>query len=64
MLVKRTTRKLYGKYGDEFSQDYYKNKAIVRERTNITSPKIINTIAGYATRMAKKAKEDTLPDKN
>ena len=63
VLVKRTTKKLFERFGNEFSEDYYKNKEIVRKHTNITSSKIINTISGYATRLVKQGKEEKTPRK-
>ena len=63
VLIKRNTQKLFDKYSSEFSEDYKKNKEIVRNHTNITSRKIINIIAGYATRLTKQSKEDKVPRK-
>jgi len=53
LLVKRITKKLISEYGDEFSTDYSKNKSIVSKFTNISSKKIRNIVAGYATRLVK-----------
>jgi ribosomal protein S17E len=62
-LVKRNTQKLFKKYGEEFSEDFYNNKKVVREHTNIDSAKIVNIIAGYATRLVKQSKEEKTPRK-
>ena len=53
LLVKRITKKLINEYGDEFSTDYSKNKTLVSRLTNISSTKIRNIVAGYATRLVK-----------
>jgi|TARA_Y100000310_G_scaffold123379_1_gene122151 small subunit ribosomal protein S17e len=53
LLVKRITRKLMEKYGDQMSEDYVKNKELVSKFTDVSSSKIRNVIAGYATRLVK-----------
>ena len=53
LLVKRVTKKLINEYGSEFSTDYSKNKTLVSRLTNISSTKIRNIVAGYATRLVK-----------
>lgn len=63
ILVKRTSKKLFERFGEQFSQDFYKNKEIVRKNTNITSPKIINTISGYLSRLVKQSKQEPTPRK-
>ena len=40
-------------YGDELTEDFPKNKELVSKFTDVESIKIRNTIAGYATRLAK-----------
>ena len=42
----------------EFSEDYNKNKEILKKYAVIKSPKIRNVIAGYAARLVKQSKED------
>ena len=63
VLIKRTTKKLFERFGGEFTEDYKKNKDIVRNHTNIASRKITNIIAGYATRLVKQSKEEKTPRK-
>tara|TARA_Y100000310_G_C20348814_1_gene653319 strand:+ start:372 stop:623 length:252 start_codon:yes stop_codon:yes gene_type:complete len=60
LLVKRITKKLIADFGDEFTEDYDKNKEVVSKHTSGTSPKIRNVIAGYTTRLIKQQKN---PDK-
>ncbi|MFC2133822.1 30S ribosomal protein S17e [Bacteroidota bacterium] len=52
-LVKRVTHKLLHEHGEEFSQDFNKNKKLVGELTDVDSKKIRNVIAGYLTRLKK-----------
>lgn len=58
ILVKRVTKKLVEEHKDEFSEDYNKNKEVLRKYINVRSPKIRNVIAGYTTRLVKQSKED------
>jgi small subunit ribosomal protein S17e len=53
MLIKRTTGDLIEKYGEEFTQNFDENKKILDSKTKITSKKMRNIIAGYATRLKK-----------
>ena len=62
-LVKRNTQKLFEKFGSEFTEDFYKNKEVIRKHAVISSSKIVNIIAGYATRLAKQRKEEKIPRK-
>lgn len=52
-LVKRMTRKLIEDYPEEVTTDFNKNKEVVSQHLPEQSKKIRNTIAGYATRLAK-----------
>jgi len=54
-LVKRTARQLLEAYGDEFSEDFDKNKTIVSKYINV-SKKLRNVIAGYIVRLKKQEK--------
>ena len=58
ILVKRVTKQLVSEHLKELSDDYTKNKEIIKKYVNIKSPKIRNVIAGYATRLFKQSKED------
>lgn len=58
VLVKRTTHKLFKNFADKFSEDFYKNKEIIRAHTNISSNKIINIIAGYTVRLVKQRRQN------
>ncbi|MBT4823788.1 30S ribosomal protein S17e [Candidatus Woesearchaeota archaeon] len=55
-LIKRIGSKLFKLHGDEFSNDYKKNKLKVAELAEIRSKKLKNIIAGYTTRLARSNK--------
>ena len=57
ILVKRVTKQLVNEHIGEFSEDYNKNKEILKKYANIQSPKIRNVVAGYAARLVKQSKE-------
>jgi small subunit ribosomal protein S17e len=53
MLIKRTTEELMEKHGEEFTTSFDDNKKILGSKAKISSKKIRNIIAGYATRLKK-----------
>jgi len=57
VLVKRVTKQLVAEHAEEFTEDFYKNKEILKKYTVIASPKLRNVIAGYVSRLIKQAKE-------
>ena len=52
-LLKAVTKELMEKYGDKFDTDFEKNKEIVTKYADISSKKLRNIIAGYASRLKK-----------
>ena len=52
-LIKRITKKLVTQFGGEFAPDFSKNKLAVSGFTDVSSKKLRNVIAGYATRLIK-----------
>lgn len=56
-LIKRTTRKLLRLHGEELKKSFEENKKALSELAVISSKKLRNSIAGYATRLKKKEKE-------
>jgi small subunit ribosomal protein S17e len=54
MLIKRTTTEIMAKHGEEFTNDFNQNKRVLDSKLKISSKKIRNVIAGYATRLKKK----------
>lgn len=58
ILVKRVTKQFVKEHLEELSEDYTKNKEVLRKYISTKSPKIRNVIAGYATRLFKQSKED------
>lgn len=57
-FVKASAHKIYNKGGDEFSENFENNKEVVKKHADIPSKKMRNTIVGYITRLAKKAKTE------
>ena len=51
-LAKRTTNKFFREFGEHFTKDFAKNKAIVKKLATFESKKLVNSIAGYVTRLA------------
>ena len=54
-LVKRSTKELLEAYGDNFTNDFSENKNLMINFTSIKSKKLRNVIAGYVTRLKKRA---------
>ena len=55
--IKRIARKLFEEHKDSFSEDFDSNKKIASQLVE-TSKKIRNAIAGYITKLAKKANQE------
>lgn len=60
MLIKRVTNQLMDEHPGKFTTDFQENKAIVEELSDVSSKKIRNIIAGYATRLKKKQEAQAL----
>lgn len=56
-LIKRSTKELVEKHGNELSADFSKNKEVVNKRVDVSSKKLRNIMAGYASRLVKKQKQ-------
>ena len=56
MLIKRVTLELVGRYKNELGTEFQHNKEVIARVTKTNSNKIRNIIAGYATRLMRKAK--------
>lgn len=54
-LIKRTTEEIMEKNGADFSTDFNENKRVLDSKLRISSKKMRNVIAGYATRLKKNA---------
>ncbi|MBT7903786.1 30S ribosomal protein S17e [Candidatus Woesearchaeota archaeon] len=52
-LAKRKTNELMKKHGEQFTEDFDKNKVVVDRYTDVSSKKLRNVIAGYATRLTR-----------
>lgn len=57
VLVKRIGHQLMELYGNEFTDDFEKNKEIVDKLIEAPSKKLKNVIVGYVTKLVKKSKE-------
>lgn len=55
--IKNMSHKVYARYSEQITEDFAKNKEIVRAHVNIPSKKILNSVAGYVTRLSKQAKK-------
>jgi len=53
-LIKRKTKELLDSYSERFTTDFTENKKITAQLAEISSKKLRNIIAGYATRLKKK----------
>jgi len=49
--VKKIARELVERFPDKFTTDFESNKKLVDALTNISSTKMRNRVAGYATRL-------------
>ncbi|MFA5797840.1 MAG: 30S ribosomal protein S17e [Candidatus Woesearchaeota archaeon] len=56
MLIKRTTKEIMAKYNDDFVVDFEQNKRVLDAKMKISSKKMRNVIAGYATRLKKQGR--------
>ena len=54
VLIKRQTKDLLRKYGEQFTSDFSQNKVLVTQYMKIPSKKLRNIVAGYVTRLKKK----------
>ncbi len=56
-LIKRLTHKLIKEYGHLFKKDFTENKLVVKGLLENCSPKMLNVISGYVTRLMKRGIE-------
>ena len=57
LMIKRITHELMETHSDKFSNDYKKNKEILKGLVSTDSKKLMNVMAGYVTRLVRKRKE-------
>jgi len=50
-FVKKTAKRLHDQHGEKFTDDFTKNKEIIKELIDIRSKKLRNIIAGYVTNL-------------
>ena len=53
-LTKRTTEEIMAEHGKDFMTDFEQNKIILDSKVHVSSKKLRNIIAGYATRLKKR----------
>lgn len=49
--IKRVAKEILERYGDRLSDDFDRNRAVVREVVDTSSKRVLNRIAGYLTRL-------------
>ena len=52
-MIKRVTQQLMRDHKDTFSEDFVKNKELIKNFLVINSPKLSNIVAGYITKLVK-----------
>ncbi|MCA9460377.1 MAG: 30S ribosomal protein S17e [Nanoarchaeota archaeon] len=57
-FVKSSAAKIYEKGSEEFTDNFEKNKEVVKKHAEIPSTKLRNTIVGHITRIAKKSETE------
>ena len=55
--IKRITHELVSLHGDKFTDNYEKNKEVLKNLITTSSKKLRNAIAGYAARLVKQSRE-------
>ena len=59
--IKRTALELLEKHKNIFAKEFGENKQLVDKFTDVPSKKLRNAIAGYLTRIVKRAEEKAIP---
>ncbi len=59
-LIKRISLQLFEKYSNEFATDFNANKGIILKFIDLKYKRLRNPIAGYLTRLAKRAKDQEI----
>jgi ribosomal protein S17E len=58
--IKNLSHKIYARFSAMITEDFAKNKEVVRGLVNIPSKKILNSVSGYVTRLSKMAKKKSM----
>jgi small subunit ribosomal protein S17e len=53
-FVKTVAHELYKEHADEFTNDFSKNKEIIKQIVEIKSKRMMNMIVGYLTKLKKR----------
>ena len=51
ILVKNIAEKVFNEHKNEFTNDFYKNKQLIKQYVDIKSKKMMNIVSGYVTRL-------------
>ncbi len=54
-FIKRKTKELFRMHGEKFTPDFEQNKQLTSQYIQVSSKKLRNIVAGYMTRLKKKA---------
>lgn len=55
-FIKRKTKELLKKHGEQFTEDFSENKQRANKHIKVHSKKLRNVIAGYMTRLKRQEK--------
>jgi ribosomal protein S17E len=58
--IKNMSKKIFALHSAIISEDFAKNKEVVRGLVNIPSKKILNSVSGYVTRLSKQARKKSM----
>lgn len=59
-VIKRLTTEIMDRYEDKLTNDFEKNKGVIRSLTGLSSKKLRNVVAGYIARLVKVKKKKEL----
>ena len=57
VLIKREAHELMKLYGNEFSENYEKNKEVINKLISTPSKRLRNAVTGYVTKLFKLSKK-------
>lgn len=53
-FVKSVALEIYKEHADKFTTDFSKNKEVLKQLVEVKSKRLMNTIAGYLTKLKKR----------
>jgi small subunit ribosomal protein S17e len=57
-FVKSVAHEIYKEHADEFTDDFAKNKEVIKQLVEIKSKRMMNKIVGYLTKLKKRNARD------